>query len=161
MPKGKIIEIGAGPGRDAKALVDYGFEYLGTDASEEVVNVAKEKNPGIEFVQMEAQKLNFPANSFDGFWASAVILHIPKNAIDEVFKGLKAVCKKGAVGFMTMKWGVGEKEDKKTGRWFAFYSEKELREVMERNGIETIKVIRRKDTRPNYPDWLIFYVRIK
>ena len=161
LPRGKVLEIGAGPGRDAKALIDQGYEYVGTDASKEVVKLAKEINPGIEFLQMEAERLDFPADSFDGFWASAVLPHIPKDSIDGVLKKLGSVCKKGAVGFMAMKEGNEEKEEKKTGRWFAFYSEEEFRQITDRNNMETIKVVHKKEPRPNSPDWLVFYVRVK
>lgn len=78
LPRGKILEIGCGPGIDAKNLIKNGFEYVGIDASEEFIKLAKKANPKAEFIEMLAEELDFTINTFDGFWSSATLLHIKK-----------------------------------------------------------------------------------
>src|SRR3990167_9318774 len=82
LPTGKILEIGCGGGRDAESLIGLGYDYIGTDAALNFVKVAKTRNPKGTFKVSSVHDLPFEADSFDGFWASAVLLHISKKRID-------------------------------------------------------------------------------
>lgn len=159
LPSGKILEIGSGAGKDAKALVAMGYEYTGTDASKGLIEVAQVKNPNAKFVNQAVEDLNFPSGSFDGFWTAATLLHIPKDQIDLSLQKIKSVCKVGSIGFISLKEGQGEKEDTNTGRWFAYYSEEEFRDVLNRNGFEVVDFEIREETRPDQPNWLAFFVK--
>lgn len=155
LPSGKIIEIGSGAGKDAAALIKMGFNYTGTDASSGLIEIASKRNPGTNFVNEAVDELSFPANTFDGFWASAVLLHIPKNQIDTAMQSIYCVTKPGGIGFITMKAGAGEREDPNTGRWFAFYSGEAFAGILKRNGFEILQ----QDTRPGEKDtWLVYFV---
>jgi len=160
LPFGNILEIGSGAGKDAKALLSMGYEYTGTDASIGLIEVAQTRNPNATFVKEAVEDLNFSPNSFDGFWTAATLLHIPKNQIDNALQKIKGVCKKGAVGFISLKEGHNEKEDTNTGRWFAYYSEDEFGEVLDRNGMEILDFEIREETRPGQPNWLCFFIKV-
>lgn len=41
MPAGKILEVGSGGGRDAKDLIEMGYEYIGIDISKGLLEEAK------------------------------------------------------------------------------------------------------------------------
>ncbi len=159
LPNGKVLEIGSGAGKDAKALINLGYEYIGTDASKGLIEVAQARNPGAVFINEAVEDLSFPADSLDGFWTAATLLHIPKDQIDLALQKIKGVCKTGAIGFISLKEGQGEKEDVNTGRWFAYYSEDEFRQVLKRNGFEVVDYELRKELRPGQPNWLAFFVR--
>lgn len=153
LPSGKVIEIGSGAGKDAAALIQMGYEYTGTDASKGLIVVAKKRNPGAVFVNQAVDELAFPKEFFDGFWTAATLLHIPKNRIDVALKSIKNVVKQGGIGFISMKSGAGERTDPETGRWFSYYSQKEFKEVLERNGFNIID----QETRKGEKDWWIVY----
>lgn len=159
LPRGKIIEIGSGAGKDAMALINMGYNYTGTDASKGLIKVAQTRNPGAVFANKAVEDLNFPVDSFDGFWTAATLLHIPKNQIDNALQKIKGVCKRGALGFISLKEGQEEKEDHNTGRWFAYYSEEEFRMVLNRNGFEVVDFEKREELRPRQPNWLVFFVK--
>lgn len=159
LPSGKILEIGSGIGTDAKSLINFGYDYTGIDASSELLKIAQDRNPNGKFLCQSIQELDFPPNTFDGFWTAAILLHVSKNEIDIALQKIKSVCKKSAVGFISLKEGVGENEDSKSGRWFAYYQADEFTIILQKNGFEVIKTDRLKDPRPNKPDWLIFFVR--
>lgn len=38
LPAGKILEVGAGGGRDARPLIEHGYDYVGTDISTGLLN---------------------------------------------------------------------------------------------------------------------------
>ncbi len=159
LPSGKILEVGSGAGKDAKALITMGYEYTGTDASKGLIEVAQARNPNAAFVNQAVEDLNFPNQSFNGFWTAATLLHIPKDQIDLALQKIKNVCKVGSIGFISLKEGQGEKEDSNTGRWFAYYSREEFTEVLKRNGFKVVDFELREESRPGQPNWLAFFVK--
>lgn len=156
LPGGKVLEIGSGAGKDAAALIKMGYDYTGTDASEGLIKVAQERNPGAKFAHESVHELDFPEHEFDGFWTAATLLHIPKNRIDEALQRIKTQVKPEGIGFISVKQGEGEKTDEDTGRWFAYYKLDEFRDVLQRNGYE----VKESSTRQGEKDtWLCYWVR--
>src|SRR5581483_7852446 len=49
IPKGKVLEIGSGAGREALELTALGYEYYGIDTSQELLKIAKKANPHSHF----------------------------------------------------------------------------------------------------------------
>ena len=80
-------------GRDIDNLIKHGYGYTGTDISEGMLNIVKKRYPKQEFYKQSVYDLSFP-KKFDGFWAVAVLLHIPKSRIDEALQAIKAVMNK-------------------------------------------------------------------
>jgi len=156
LPNGKIIEVGSGVGKDAQALISLGYDYVGTDASIGLLELAKQRNPSAQFIQKYAHELDPSLGEFDGFWASAVLLHIPRNEIENSLLAISSVLRNEGVGFITMKEGEGERIDEKTGRLFTYYKEDEFRDVLESTGFSVLEVGRRDTEKDN---WLIFYVK--
>lgn len=160
LPEGKVLEIGAGGGRDAKEIIKAGYDYIGTDISKCLLEAARKYNPGAKFLLKSVYNLNFPRNSFDGFWACAVLLHIPKKRIDEALQQLHNAIKPQGVGFISVKKGKGERvtiEPPPDGqRLFAYYSLKEFTEVLVRNNFKVLYSKERKKTAKT--TWLIYFV---
>lgn len=165
LPKGKILEIGCGGGRDAQVLISLGYDYIGTDIAKKFVQVAKKNNPGARFLVRSIYDLGFPPNSFDGFWASAVFLHIPKSRIDKALNKVHQVIRPGGVGFIAIKQGQGEKsleeessDGEKYKRLWSLYLMKEFGDILERNGYEIIcSKIKPLSARTV---WLIYFVKV-
>ncbi|MEK7636799.1 MAG: class I SAM-dependent methyltransferase [Patescibacteria group bacterium] len=61
-----VLEIGCGGGRDAALFLKKKYRYLGIDASRGLLKVAKQKNPGGTFRQMDLFRMTSPTGSFDG-----------------------------------------------------------------------------------------------
>ncbi len=158
LPKGKVLEIGSGSGRDAAALISMGYDYFGIDASEGLLGVARRRNPEARFELMDVEELRLPEDNFDGFWAAASLLHIPKEKIDNVLVNIKKVVKSSGVGFISLKKGEGEKEEKSTGRWFSYYSQEGFRDILERNSfaIEGIRIRQDRNV-----IWLGYFVKVR
>jgi SAM-dependent methyltransferase len=144
LPKGKVLEIGAGTGRDAKDLINLGYEYVGTDISDELLKIAREGIPGQKFIHQSVYDLSFP-EKFDGFWASAVLLHIPKTRINDALKRIQSQLKPGAIGFISIKDGNDEKITKysfdgieELERLFAYWSKEEFTKVLDDNDFKIL-----------------------
>ncbi len=163
LPKGKILEIGCGGGRDAKELIARGYNYIGTDVSEGFVKEAKARLPNTIFLVQSAYDLKFK-NEFDGFWSSATLLHIPHNRINEALKSINKTLKPGAIGFISIKQGIGEQvfdeqlhDGTPISRFFSFYQPDEFKEILLKNGFETLdSKIRPISVRTT---WLIYIVK--
>lgn len=161
LPQGKVLEIGSGGGRDA-AILRSTYEYMGTDASRGLLKEAQKRNPGIPFLHQSVYELSFPKHSFDGFWASAVLLHIPKLRIQEALHRIHQCMKPGAVGFISLKEGEGEhlvEEVESEGiytRFFSFYQEDEFTSELQAAGYTMLEV-RRKQAGNTI--WLVFFVQ--
>ncbi|MCA9390165.1 class I SAM-dependent methyltransferase [candidate division WWE3 bacterium] len=163
LPAGKILEIGCGGGRDAQELIALGYEYVGTDPAENFITVAQEKNPSGIFEVKSASELDYPAESFDGFWASAVLLHIPKDEISTVLESLHSLLKPGGVGFIAIKEGNGETLITETSsdgneyeRFWAFYSDDEFRELLGQVHFSVVQFIYKPMSERTR--WLIYFV---
>lgn len=140
LPNGKILEIGSGGGRDAKELIELGYEYVGTDISTGLIEVARQNLPNEAFYNQSVYDLDFEGEKFDGFWASAVLLHIPKDRIGETLERIKNVVAARAIGFISLKDGVGEKverdeiDGKQLERFFSYWQKEEFARVLQENG---------------------------
>ena len=166
-PGKKIIDIGCGAGRDAEFFTTHGFDYTGIDASEGLLAEASKRLPQAKFILMDFYKLNFPSGSFDGFWASASLLHIPKNKIHQVLSDIKSIIKPNGIGFISLKQkthlDAGLIKENKYGatieRYFSFYDNPEFQNILARAGFIMIKhhIMLENDTRKTH--WLCYFVR--
>ena len=162
LPKKKIIDIGCGSGRDATLFVSAGYEYTGIDLSDDMLTVAKELVPEATFLNMNMYSLNFPDRCFDGFWATASLLHIPKKNIGIVLREIKRVVSVGGVGFIAMKEGKGEGMVDR--RFFALYTLEEFREVLEKENFTVVEQLRENrdygSSRGGLVPMLLYFVKV-
>ncbi|MEX0621986.1 MAG: class I SAM-dependent methyltransferase [Candidatus Woykebacteria bacterium] len=139
--KGRVLDLGCGSGIQAKLLQDAGFEVVGVDFAERMIKEAKKKVPGPEFLVMDILNLSFPANSFDGIFARASLLHIKKKDIGQVLEKLNEILKGNGIIYIALKEGEGEREvshPERGTRFFAFYRKAEIKRLLEEAGFEVL-----------------------
>lgn len=103
MPRnpGKILDIGCGPGRDLVAFKQQGHEPIGLDATPAFVEMAKQVS-GCEVWQQSFLSLDLPGETFDGVFANASLIHVPRGDMVRVLQDLhRALVADGAL-FMSM-----------------------------------------------------------
>lgn len=163
LPNGRILEIGAGGGRDAKELIEYGYDYLGTDISSGLLEQARRNNPSVDFEQVSVYDLDYK-ELFDGFWCSAVLLHIPREKIDSALSAINKNMRRGAFGFIAIKEGDGEQleaTDASTGddeRYFVYWSDNDFSNKLAENGFKVVE----RGYRPmsERTKWLTYIVQV-
>lgn len=162
----KVIDIGCGSGSNA-FLLNQHYDYIGIDASEAMLREARICAPDADFRRMNMYALDFAEHAFDGFWASASLLHIPKRNIGIVLQEIKRVMKRGSIGFITLKEGIGEKmitgELEGDERFYALYGSAEFATVLHKNGfrvIEHTRNIYKYGESKNSTVWLVYFVRL-
>ena len=72
----RVVHLGCGAGRDFQAFNERGVDYLGVDASEGMLTVARERFPSANFEAQDLCDLDLPARSFDGAFANASLQHV-------------------------------------------------------------------------------------
>lgn len=74
----KILDVGCGNGRLLDFLKDKKIEYLGVDASENLIKCARELHPKNEFVVNDILELSsLPKLNFDFVFSIALLHHLP------------------------------------------------------------------------------------
>lgn len=86
----RLLDLACGPGYVAEAAHALGANATGVDFSNEMVRVARARNPGIEFRQGDALALDFPDASFDAAGMNFGLMHLsdPERAFAEAIRVL-------------------------------------------------------------------------
>ena len=143
LPKGRVLEIGCGAGRDAQELIDHGYDYIGTDIAPGLLKLAHKNNPRAKFLEKNLYDLDFK-EPFDGFWCAAVLIHIPKARIDEALGAIHRNMKAKAIGFIAMKEGAGQRLESRpdindADFLFVYWQSDEFKKVLGQNGFEVLE----------------------
>lgn len=119
---GRILDAGCGPGRDALAFSQMGYRVTAVDASAAMVALASERL-GFAALRIPFGEIEYQAE-FDGVWACASLLHVPKADMPGVLARLRRALKPGGVLYASFK--RGPREEFREGRWFNDYEEDTL-----------------------------------
>ncbi len=118
-----ILHFGGGSGGDAKAVLEAGYRVEATDGSEELCVRASEYT-GINVKKMLFNELD-AYDMYDGIWACASILHLPKAELADVLRRIEAALKPGGVLYTSFKYG--DFEGIRKGRYFTDFTEETLK----------------------------------
>ncbi len=121
---GNILDFGCGSGRDTKAFLDAGFRVDATDGSAELCALASSYT-GIRVRQMLFNELD-AVERYDGIWACASILHLPRVELADVLGRVETALKIGGVLYASFKYGTFE--GMRSGRYFTDFTEESLKE---------------------------------
>lgn len=121
-----VLDLGCGSGRDLRVFSDFGFDVVGVDLCEALVDISRRVNPYVPVHKMDMLALEFPDSSFDGVWACGSYVHLKKSDFPVALAETCRVLRPGGVLFASLKKGSGESWhfSSKLGvsRFFAFYS---------------------------------------
>ncbi|MBR1280575.1 class I SAM-dependent methyltransferase [Bradyrhizobium sp. AUGA SZCCT0177] len=125
-PGAAILELGCGAGGDTAEMLARGFDVSPTDGSPEMAEVASRRlgRPvgtllfhGIDAVE-----------TYDGVWANACLLHVPRDELTQVLSLIWRALKPGGAFFASFKTGDAEGRDT-LGRYYNYPSPDWLRET--------------------------------
>ncbi len=149
----KILDAGCAAGRDSKFLFDKGVEVVGIDLSPELLKVAKNNYPAIEFIEGNFLHLPFKNETFGGIWAHASLLHF--ETVTDVLNSLKEfyrVLIKGGILHIYVKEQFGDKKfdvvtDKLSShdRFFQYFTKEEVIDLMNKSGFTLVKIENEED----------------
>ena len=133
-----MLDAGCGPGFQTRVFAEKGFHVTGIDFSKEIIAHAKKEVPQGSFAVMDVRDAAKLGAQFDGVFAKAVLLHIPKNEVRGVLHALVSVLKPGGYLYIAVKekrQGQIEEEMKKEDdygyvyeRFFSYFTLDEMKE---------------------------------
>lgn len=160
-----ILDLGCGPGRDTKIFTEKGFKVTGIDLSEKMIEAARKRVPNADFRVMNLKKLLFTEAQFDGIWASAAYLHIPRQNIPQALGEARRVIKNHGVFFVSVKKGEGEilkTDDRYDGvkKFWSFFQKSEIEDVLTKAGFTIIEsYIKNYDVAYMTHPWIYIFCR--
>ncbi|WJR75113.1 class I SAM-dependent methyltransferase [Bradyrhizobium sp. NP1] len=122
---GAILELGCGAGNHAVEMLARGFAVRITDGSPEMAEVAARRlgHPVETLLFHELDE----RGAYDGVWASACLLHVPRDELVEVLARIRRALKPRGVFYASYKIGGGGGGRDSLGRYYNYPSADWLR----------------------------------
>jgi SAM-dependent methyltransferase len=118
-PGGAILELGCGAGNHSAVMLAEGFSVRATDGSPEMAEIAARRlgHPveAMRFDELDAQQ------AYDGVWASACLLHVPRDELAGILERIHRALKPSGVFYASYKMGEGDGRDS-LGRYYNYAS---------------------------------------
>jgi len=156
MVRGRVLDVGSGPGRDGLILKEKGCEVTCLDASEAMV--ALSASHGLESIVGDFCKLPFQDATFGGVWAYTALLHVPKSEVETAFSEIARVLTTGGVFGLGLIEGDNEKyresSDISLPRWFSYYQRDEVEKLLKTHGFSPVYFEQFKPASKNYLNFI-------
>jgi SAM-dependent methyltransferase len=133
-PGAAVLDLGCGTGRDTQALIEAGFAVTAIDGSSAMAQEAERRTGRPVRVQLFEDIEDVAA--FDGIWASASLLHVPREGLPAVLHAVYRALKPNGLLFATFKGGGHEGRDT-LGRYYNYLDASEVRALIEAAGAWT------------------------
>ncbi len=126
----RVLDLGCGPGRDIDYLAQLGCWGVGLDLSPGMLVEARRRFPAAPLVQADLRSVPLADGTFDGVWACASLLHLPRCQLPIALAQIARLLKRpGGVLYLALKDGQGEQwlaDHKGHRRLFSFYQFSEV-----------------------------------
>ena len=118
-PAGSILELGCGAGNHSAVMLAAGFKVRATDGSPEMAAIAARRlgHPveAMLFDQLDERE------AYDGVWASACLLHVPRDDLAGILGRIHRALKPSGAFYASFKVGEGDGRDN-LGRYYNYPS---------------------------------------
>ena len=116
---GSILELGCGAGNHSAEMLAAGFKLRATDGSPEMAGIAS-RRLGHPVEAMLFDQLD-DHDAYDGVWASACLLHVPRDELAAILGRIHRALKPGGLFYASYKLGEGDGRDS-LGRYYNYAS---------------------------------------
>jgi SAM-dependent methyltransferase len=130
-PSAKILELGCGAGADTAAMLAKGFDVRPTDGSAEMAAVASQRlgRPVGTLLFHDLDEVE----AYDGVWANACLLHVPREQLANVLGLIRRALKPEGMFYASYKTGDADGRDT-LDRYYNYPSPDWLRATYARAG---------------------------
>lgn len=151
-PGAHVLDVGCGSGVKAKYLIDHGLKVTGIDISEKLLEIARREIPEGEFAILSMAELDTMQETFDGVFAQASLLHIPRKDAGEIVKKMVRRLKPDGLLYIAVKEvregkpeeGIAKENDYgyEYERFFSYFTMDELEQYLTDAGLKVISKLR-------------------
>jgi len=164
----RVLDLGCGPGRDLEFLAQLGCRAAGLDLSAGMLAEARRRLPAAPsgcagLVRANLGRPPFAAGSFDGVWACASLLHLPKDRFPAALAEITRLLRRPGVLYLALKGGQGEGwAGDSPGRrfFFAYYQPPEVEVALRRAGFTLPETWTSADQAGREHPWLSFVAAV-
>lgn len=138
----KILDLGCGMGHYSNYMYNKGFEVIGIDISENMLEIAKRNNHDIDFIVSDICDLSVLNNKkFDGVVLAYVLQHLSKEEVINLFNQMNDIVNDNGKLLMFLREGNGVVEeiepiDTRYKYIINEYSKEEIKDILLENGWE-------------------------
>lgn len=133
----RLLDIGCGPGWEIATFREHGHDVLGIDLTHEFLPMARQRAPQASFAQMDMRTLGVAAGVFDGVWACASLLHVPRKEAGPTLAEFHRALHSEGILHLSVKYGKGTADGEvyeDDTRHFVLYHPDELETIVEEAG---------------------------
>jgi ubiquinone/menaquinone biosynthesis C-methylase UbiE len=161
-PAASLVDLGCGTGRDVAWFLQRGNRVVGVDRSQAMLQIAQESVPGARLIRADIRRLPLRDRGVDGWWASAVLLHLGPADVSRALREAHRITRPGGVGFVAVREGVGARfepvDDTSYRRYFFYWQASALDDVLAETGWDVQDARMAPDSEGRHR-WLIRLVR--
>ena len=132
-----LLDLGCGGGQDAGNLAQRGYRVVGLDRTRALLSAGRRRYRSLPLVRADLRDLPFQAMSFDGLWAAASLMHLPKPEARRILTDLRRLVRPGGLFAATVTHGVKSRlvtDGWLPGRYVARWRKDELARAVRRAG---------------------------
>ncbi len=148
IPGKRMLDVGCGWARYVGRFLDQGLEYVGIDHSSEMLKLARESFPYLQFIQASYRDMSqFADASFDGLWCCCIFGGEPKGNMPDVLEELGRVLVTGGIMMVIMPATMPSteefylSEDDEPSMYHSSYELPELEEMLKQAGFEVVESV--------------------
>ena len=138
LPAGaSLLDLGCGGGQDSSDLGRRGYRVVGVDRASALLSAGRRRYRSLPLIRADLRQLPFQAASFDGLWAAASLMHLPKPVARRILADLCKLVRPGGLFAATVTYGVKSRlvtDGWVPGRYFARWKKDELARAVRRAG---------------------------
>lgn len=147
-PHSRILDLGCGTGRSTAYFHEKGFSVVGVDFSGEMLRIAREKYPNIDFREEDMRDVSFEEGSFEAVSLAYSFFHLEDKDAFKVLEKVRDILTHEGYIFLILQEGEGTvwaDEPLKEGEkiFLNLYSESKIRDFLESVGFQ-IQYVRKK-----------------
>ena len=159
--RGRVCDVGCGPGQIARYLAAKGVDACGIDAAPSMITTARRLNPTLEFQEGNFFALPLADGALAGIAAFYSLIHCARGELGRAVTELHRVLQPGGRLLMTVHEGSGEVgRDEAFGKRVALvatlFSEAEVREALTGAGFRIDEMATRPPYAFEYPSRRIY-----
>jgi SAM-dependent methyltransferase len=147
----QILDVGCGPGWESATFNEHGFDVTAIDLTPAFLTTVGKVAPGVARARMDMRALAFADDVFDGLWACASFLHVPRADAPDTLREFWRVLRPDGVFFCAVKRGDGVRTsdndayEGRDERRFTLYTPESLRECALDAGFTVERLDERND----------------
>jgi len=128
---GRTADVGCGSGREVAFLSATGFDAIGYDASDALLNEARRRYPDLRFERALLPGLaGLSEESFDNVLCETVIMHLPREQIAPAVRRLFALLKPDGILYLSWRVTAGADLRDPAGRLYTAFDSALVRDAL-------------------------------